>query len=315
MSEAYKPKASWFAIQGEKYLGRPYSEMDCQALVEKMLEAVGIFRNWRGSNHMWRDALIWKGTPEECIRTFGKIPVGAWLFVLKDDGGEVARGYKDGLGNASHVGVYTGTGKGAINSSSTKGKVAESAFSGKSINGGWNRVGLCKLLDYELEIPGAEETEKTKEDKDMTATPTDLGPSAAVAASGLPAFSAENCPLDSVSGRCESQQAGATRVKRYVTLLDGQSGTVNLRATRNGKLLERVKTGTAVEELKKVGDWSEVVVNGKTGWMMTKYLTAEPKPEPEEISQVNVKVGSEVVLHLPLDVARALYDALLKTDL
>ncbi len=291
MSEAYKPKASWFAIQGAKYLGRPYSEMDCQGFVERMLEDVGIFRNWRGSNHMWRDALIWKGTPEECIRTFGKIPVGAWLFVLKDDGDEVAGGYKDGLGNASHVGVYTGTGKGAINSSSTKGKVAESAFSGKSIKGGWNRVGLCKLLDYELGdltpqpplLSGeGEKDEKTKEDAEMTTTPTDMKPAGAV---------------------------------RYVTLLDGQAGTVNLRATRNGKLLERIRTGMAVVEMKRIGDWSEVVVNGKTGWMMTKYLTAEPRPEPEEISQVNVKVGSEVVLHLPLDVARALYDALMKTDL
>ena len=30
--------------------------------VEKMLQEVGIYKNWRGTNQMWRDALSWKGT-------------------------------------------------------------------------------------------------------------------------------------------------------------------------------------------------------------------------------------------------------------
>ena len=59
------------------------------------------------------------------------------------------RGYKDGLGNASHVGVVTGAGKGVIHASASRGCVCESEFKGKTIpNGGWNRVGLMKQLDY-----------------------------------------------------------------------------------------------------------------------------------------------------------------------
>lgn len=128
--------------------GSTLGGMDCQGLMEYCLHKIGIRANWRGSNAMWRD-MAWTGTPEECKATFGKIPVGAWLYIVSDDGGEVQRGYKDGKGNAEHVGVYTGTHLGAVHASASKGKVADSKFAGKTIrNGGWNAVGLCKLLDY-----------------------------------------------------------------------------------------------------------------------------------------------------------------------
>ncbi|MBR4457604.1 MAG: SH3 domain-containing protein [Clostridia bacterium] len=162
MSEPYKPRASWFAKQGEKYLGTPYSQMDCQAFVEKCLKDVGVNKDWKGSNAMWRD-MAWTGTPEEAKKAFGGTPAGAFLFIVENDGGEIPRGYHDGQGNASHVGICTNTGQGAIHSSSSRGMVAESKYKGRTIpNGGWNRVGLCKLLDYEMEEP--EKTEETKVD-------------------------------------------------------------------------------------------------------------------------------------------------------
>ena len=132
--------------------GDTLSGMDCQGLMEYCLRRLGIRKNWRGSNAMWRD-MVWRGSPEECRSAFGRIPLGAFLYILKDDGGERARGYQDGLGNASHVGVYTGSGKGAVHASASRGCVAESAFSGKTVhNGGWNRVGLCAELDYGLDM-------------------------------------------------------------------------------------------------------------------------------------------------------------------
>ena len=97
------------------YLGIPYEKLDCQAFVEQVLKDCGVRKpdgtvyNWRGSNSMWRNYIKWKGTKEECIEKFGEIPLGAFLFLLKWDGGEVEKGYKDGEGNASHVGLYTGT--------------------------------------------------------------------------------------------------------------------------------------------------------------------------------------------------------------
>lgn len=142
-----KPLASDLAKVGFKYLGVPYSKMDCQAFVEKCLEDIGISRNLAGSN-AWYRAMTWTGSPEECVKTFGKIPPGAFLFILKDDGNEPERYKADGIGNASHIGIYTAIGLNAINSSATNKGVCESKFKGKSIRGGWNRVGLWDAIDY-----------------------------------------------------------------------------------------------------------------------------------------------------------------------
>ena len=142
-----KPSAEQFSLAGDKYLGRSYAEMDCQGFVERCMRDVGIKKDLAGSN-AWFRYITWTGTPEECKRQFGSIPKGALLFIWADDGGEKARGYKDGLGNASHIGIYTGRGKGALNSSKSKGGVCESKFEGKAIRGGWNMVGLWDAFDY-----------------------------------------------------------------------------------------------------------------------------------------------------------------------
>ena len=144
--------------------------MDCQGLMEYCLKKVGVQKNWKGSNAMWRD-MLWRGTPEECRKRFGKIPVGAWLFILLQDGGEAGRGYLDDMGNASHVGVYTGTGDGAVHASQSRGCVAASTFRGKTIpNGGWNMVGLCRELDYGLGDLDETETEREGEDTETLAS-------------------------------------------------------------------------------------------------------------------------------------------------
>ena len=140
--------AKEFARAGQKYLGTPYKQMDCQAFVEKCLADCGLKKDLKGSN-AWFRKMDWVGTPEECRQKFGSVPTGAFLFIWNDKGGEVARGYKDGLGDAEHIGIVTHTGKGAIHSSATKECVAESTFSDRTIrNGGWNRVGLSRLFDY-----------------------------------------------------------------------------------------------------------------------------------------------------------------------
>ena len=102
------------AITGN-YVGIPYQKLDCQGFVEEVLRDCGVrkpdgtYYNWRGSNSMWRNHITWRGTIQECISKFGLIPLGAFLFLLKRDGGEIEKGYHDDLGNASHVGLYIGT--------------------------------------------------------------------------------------------------------------------------------------------------------------------------------------------------------------
>ena len=96
------------------YIGKPYKQLDCQGFVEQVLIDLGVRKpdgsvyNWRGSNSMFRNYIRWRGTIDECRKKFGEIPEGAFLFLVKHDGGEKEKGYHDDLGNASHVGLYVG---------------------------------------------------------------------------------------------------------------------------------------------------------------------------------------------------------------
>ena len=168
-------KAQEVVKASPRYLGTPYNELDCQAYVEAVLKDVGISVNLAGSNAWFREVKAhgWVGTPNECKAKYGSIPPGAFLFVLKQDGKEPAKYQGDGIGNANHIGIYTGLsgeqmcamggvttaydfGNGAINSSKTRGFVCTSKFAGKAINGGWNMVGLWNKIDYgfgETETP------------------------------------------------------------------------------------------------------------------------------------------------------------------
>lgn len=167
-------KAEDIAQVAPKYLGTPYSKLDCQAFVEKAMKDCGLEKNLPGSNAWYRECMEkgWVGTPEECKQKFGLIPFGAFLFILSNNGKEPKRYQSDGIGNASHIGLFTGMtgakmceiarqngvadadkydhGNGAIHSSASRGCVCTSKFSGKAINGGWNRIGLWNKIDYDL---------------------------------------------------------------------------------------------------------------------------------------------------------------------
>lgn len=136
---------------GFQKLGTPYSEMDCQAFVEWCLSQCGCNKNLAGSNAWYREVSAHGRvlTPEECVKELGCVPKGAFLFIHSFDGKEPAK-YNDNIGNASHIGLCTmPEGEGAIASSSSRGCVAESKFKGKSINGGWNMVGLWNEVAYD----------------------------------------------------------------------------------------------------------------------------------------------------------------------
>ena len=135
-----------------RYLGISYSKMDCQAFVEQCLRDCGLEKNLAGSNAWYRETAAHGAvmTPEECAARLGTVPAGAFLFILEQDGKEPEKYRKDGLGNASHIGIVTGRGEGAIHSSASRGCVAESRFQNKTVrNGGWNRVGLWDQVRFD----------------------------------------------------------------------------------------------------------------------------------------------------------------------
>ena len=223
--------------QGDKYIGTAYSKMDCQAFVERCLADAGLRKNLAGSNAWYREVRKngWTGTPEACRQRFGSIPRGAFLFILQQDGNEPQRYKADGLGNASHIGLYTGRGLGAIHSSASRGCVAESAFNGKSIRGGWNMVGLWKELDYGSTVNAL--LSGKKEEKKMPAA-------------------------------IETTRDGAA------TVTSPNEKPVRVRANPSAKsvVITSLPTGTAVEVLETSGDWCRIAY-AQTGWMMKKFLS------------------------------------------
>lgn len=121
------------------YVGIPYSRLDCQAFVQRVLSDCGYKHNWRGSNHIWREAVKDR---EQLPTDRETIPAGVLLFTIKNDGGERQRGYNDNMGNAAHVGIYLGGGK-VIHS--TTGGVQWDNVSSKR----WTHYAKLLCIDYQ----------------------------------------------------------------------------------------------------------------------------------------------------------------------
>ena len=120
-----------------------YTEEDCQGFVEQTIRrAGGQGKDWRGSNDMFRNACSYIAPLAQAKRE-GRLVPGAVLFILKKDGGEPDRYKADGLGNASHIGWYTGGRYEVVHSSASRGQVAPS-----TIKNAWTHVGWMKEVDY-----------------------------------------------------------------------------------------------------------------------------------------------------------------------
>ena len=255
------PKASDLLKVAPKYLGVPYSKMDCQGFVEACLSDIGIDVNLPGSN-AWYRKMTWAGTPEECKSSFGDIPRGAFLFILKQDGKEPEKYRSDGIGNASHIGIYTGMkftelceignvdpyihdfdfGDGAINSSSSHGCVCTSKFAGKSIRNGWNRVGLWDALSYEMEFPAGD-------------------------------------------------TYGGEIVTAIVTAPSGSTVKMRAKPSTSCRTYWEVPVGETVTVLSQ-GEWDSVSWHGKKGYIMSEYVkigTIQPGEDETDKSTITVE--------------------------
>jgi cell wall-associated NlpC family hydrolase len=127
------------ALNGN-YIGLPYSRLDCQGLIKRILADAGEAHSARGSNYMWRYWLSAWGTKSGML-----IEPGMLVFTIKNDGGEVARGYRDNRGNAAHVGLVVAENK-VIHSS--KGGVQWAAVDDKR----WTHAGKMSFVDYSTQV-------------------------------------------------------------------------------------------------------------------------------------------------------------------
>lgn len=122
--------------------------MDCQGLIEWALRESGFACNYRGTNDMWRNMLSEKGAIEQCVSRWGKVPLGALIFIHDNDGGEPASYQGDGEGNAWHVYIKVADGL-LVHASAGNKCVTTRDFADKTIgNGGPNAYGLVDGIVY-----------------------------------------------------------------------------------------------------------------------------------------------------------------------
>ena len=162
----------------------------------------------------------------------------------------------------------TGREEGAIHSSSSRGCVAESRFRGKSIRGGWNKVGLWNLVEY------------------------DYG-------NGSVLEGTSDYPIPEPVNEKESE---------YAAVWAGQGSTVNTRQGPGTSYAlskaGRIPVGTMVEILKRQNGWCRIrYTDPKKAvwycWMKEEFLRSA---EGQESDPKQVKGGTAytvTILHLP----------------
>ena len=241
-----------FSWAGDKYIGTPYSKMDCQAFVEKCMADVGYCKDLGGSNSWYRECIKngWTGTPEDCKRTFGQIPKGAIIFIWEPVSASTPEKFrKDGIGDITHMGIKTGRGDGAIHSSASRRCVTTSQFKDKTIpNGGWNRVGLLKVFDYGKSI---------NEILDHGGSPQP----------------------DDPDGKKEEE---VVPLQGKVKAADGTTVKLRQKPSTSCKLYWDIPIGTEVLVTDYGPEWSKIIAGGLTGWMMTKFIEIQGEVVPGE---------------------------------
>ncbi len=146
-----------YVMSGETERG-----MDCQGLVEFCVRANGGTMNFSGSNDMIRRACTGIYTVSEA-RGRGLIAPGWLVYILKQDGREPDKYKGDGVGNASHVGLYVGqTGAETVHASYSKGIVCPTLLAN-----GWTHCGPAKAIEY---AAGATEPDPLDDDTPYSAT-------------------------------------------------------------------------------------------------------------------------------------------------
>ena len=150
----------------------------------------------------------------------------------------------DGIGDITHIGIKTGRGDGAIHSSHSRGCVATSKFQDKSINGGWNRVGLYNRFDYGKSINWFLEHSETGE---------------------KPPEEKEDITMQAIA---KSENGKVINMRKS--------------PSQDAPLVDQVPSGSSIGIITEDGDWDKITYRGKTGWMMSKFIFADDSQIPDE---------------------------------
>ena len=203
--------------------GESTSGMDCQGLVEWALRECGFACSYKGTNDMWRNMLSEKGTIEMCVKRWGKVPLGALIFIHSNNGGEPAS-YADDEGNAEHVYIKIADGT-LIHASAGNGKVLTRTFADKTIpNGGANAYGLVSGITYTgSRTPDDSAGASSANDESDTDTAQET-PSKLQTAAYKPRYSHLMWKRGDVGGGAREVQEGLRRAGYDEIAVDGEFG-------------------------------------------------------------------------------------------
>ena len=110
---------------GYRDSGLTYEQYDCIQFVNLVRSDCGLTTLYPGTNTLWRNGtLTWQGTIAQALNQFGSIPQSAYLFRIRpetdphyNDPPEIPpQYYMDGIGNVTHVGIFTNLGLGVMQS-------------------------------------------------------------------------------------------------------------------------------------------------------------------------------------------------------
>ena len=143
--------------------GYTYQQYDCIGFVNLVLQTCGVPTLYPGTNTLWRNGtLTWQGTIAQAEALYGAKPVGSLLFRIRpesdphyNDPPEIPpQYYMDGIGNVTHVGIFTNLGMGVMQSG---GYGNPPGFNGVHDSyydpNYWTHLALCPNIDYNTPGP------------------------------------------------------------------------------------------------------------------------------------------------------------------
>lgn len=96
-------------------------------------------------------------------------------------------------------------------------------------------------------------------------------------------------------GGQKQQEQGVIKVAYQAKVSASTGNTVNMRQSpsSSAKVVTQIAIGQIVDVTSAAGDWSTIIWNGKSGYMMSKYLTKVDGSEDNKVWYVRIECDSE----------------------
>lgn len=116
------------------------------------------------------------------------------------------------------------------------------------------------------------------------------------------AYAAELRQVDYAGGAPDQEEE--ERMKATIWTENGKPANLRAAKSSSSKLVGQIPVGDEVEVITEAAEWAKVIWNGKTGYVLSKFISYPSVGEDQE------SAGETVTIELPYDLAIALRDQL-----